>query len=785
MFKNYFKIAWRNLTKRKVFTAINILGLAIGFGSSILIYLFISHHLSFDKFHANSDNIYRITTEERIGQIHHTPSAPPGFAKVFREEFAFADKVAKIVRENSLIIDVAKENGNSKFKQDISFVEEDFFKIFNFPLVDGSHDIAISSPNTAVVTEQMALNLFGKKDVVGETFVLENDKTIKITGVLKDLPKTTFFDGEIFISFQNLKNFSNFAASESWGGITSSLQCFAQLNPNQNIATIETALLELPKKYRPKSKNKHIYKLQPLSNMHFNPDYGGINPTFLIIFGVIGLFLIGIASINFINISTAQAFYRSKEIGVRKVLGSPKQQLFWQFLAETFLISLIALCLGMLITAFVLPSFNNLFDLQLIEIKFFAFFISLLAIVSFLAGSYPGVLIARIAPVLALKGKLNQKDTGGTFTRKILVVTQFSISIILIVATVVISKQITYAVNGDLGFEKESIVMLGIPPHENDEILTTLKERLKNITGVQQVSNCFGSPGAAENNWGSTVRYNNRPEQEEFSATIKAGDVDFLKLFNIPLVAGRSFFKDNKTTEIMVNEMFAKKLGVNSVEEVLGKPIRLQGHKTTIVGVFKNFHNQKFTNEIAPAIIIPNNDWYKEIAVKLNYANTKKVLTQIDAIWSETFNNYIFDYQFLDERVAEQYKTEQRYLSLSKLFSGLAILIGCLGIYGLILFFVNQRIKEIGVRKVLGSSVRNILTLFSLDFVKLILIAGAIATPIAWYIMEQWLQGYAYRTEIQWWHFIIAIVSIMLITLITISYQTIKAANPIKSLRTE
>ncbi|TYA92365.1 ABC transporter permease [Seonamhaeicola marinus] len=792
MIRNYFKIAWRNLTKRKVFTAINVFGLSMGFASSILIYLFISHHLSFDNFHKDSDNIYRITTEEHIGQTHYITSAPPGFAKVFREEFAYADKVAKTARERNLIIDIPKNNSTTKFKQDISFVEEDFFKIFNFPLLDGSHSISLSDPNTAVITEQKALDLFGKKDVVGETFVLENDKTIKITGVLKDFPETTFFDGDIFVAFKNLKDFSNWTASETWGGITSSLQCFIKLNPNQDMSAIENALLELPKKYRPNYKNKHVYQLQPLSDMHFNPVYGGLNPAFLIIFGIIGLFLIGIASINFINISSAQAFYRSKEIGVRKVLGSLKQQLFWQFLVETLLISFIASCLGFLVTAFTLPSFNTLFDLELtlnslLDIKFITFFIALLVSVSLLAGSYPGILIARIVPVLALKGKLNHNDTGGAFTRKVLVVTQFSISIILIVATIVISKQITFAVDGDLGFEKESIVMLGIPPHENPEMLNTLKNRLKNIPGVQQVSNCFGSPGAAQNNWGSIIRYNNRPEYEEFSNTIKAGDADYLKLFNIPLVSGRSFFKDDKTTEVMVNEMFVERLGDTSVEEVLGKTLELHEHKMTIVGVFKNFHNQKFTTEIAPAIVTPNQEWYREIAVKLNYTNTKEVLTQVSNVWTDTFSNYIFDYHFLDERVAEQYETEQRYLSLSKLFSGLAILIGCMGIYGLILFFVNQRLKEIGIRKILGSNVRNILALFSVGFIKLILIAGLIAIPITWYVMEQWLQGYAYRTNIEWWYFLIAIAFTLILALITISYQTVKVAisNPVKVLKTE
>lgn len=794
MFKNYLKIAWRNLIKRKVFTTINILGLAIGFGSSILIYLFLGYHLSFDNFHDNPDRIYRMNTEIHRDDIGFRASVPPGFAKVFREEYDYADKVAKIVWRDGLVIDFTKNGEENKLKQDVVYVEEDFFRIFNFPLLNGSNAVSLSAPNTAVVTEKKALTMFGKTDVVGRTFVLENDKTIEITGVLKNLPRATFLDTEVFISFANLIDNFEFGAGESWGGTTGNLQCYALLKPNQDIANIETVLAELPKKHRPNSQSRHVYKLQALSDIHFNPDYTGLNPTFLIIFGIIGLFLIVIACINFINIATAQAFYRSKEIGIRKVLGSFKHHLFWQFLTETFLITLFALGLGIVIAILFLPSFNGLFELQLsieslFSIEFFGFLIVLLGLVAFFAGSYPGILMSRIVPVLALKGKLNHKNTGGTATRKVLVVAQFAISITLIVATLVISKQIDYSVNTDLGFDKESIVMLGIPADIEPIQFEGLKERLNKVSGVQYVSGCLSSPGAGNNDWGTSVRYHNNPEDEEFSIQAKIGDEDYLNTFDIPLVAGRNFFKSDSVTEMLVNEKFAEKLGLSSSDQLLGKKIAVNGGdiKATIVGVVKDFHNRSFSEEISPVFIAANSFWYGEIAVKINHQNTKSTLEQLDKEWSQSFSNYVFDYRFLDESVAEMYETEQRYLLLSKVFSGLAIFIGCLGLYGLILFFVGQRIKEIGIRKVLGSNTGNIFALFSLDFLKLIIIAGIVATPITWYFMEKWLQSYTYRTEIHWWYFLIAIVAIVIITLITISYQTLKVAltSPVKSLRTE
>ncbi|MEM6540668.1 MAG: ABC transporter permease [Bacteroidota bacterium] len=794
MIRNYIKIAWRNLHERKVFSFINILGLAIGFSSTFLIYLFLSHHLSFDSFHSNSDRIYRMVSEQHQDGIDFSPSVPPAFSNTFKENYDYAEKVAKIVYRFGFVMAVKNGATRAKFKHDVAFVEQDFFDIFNFPLLDGSNGVLLNAPNKAVITENIAKELFGTSDAVGKTFVLENDNTIQITGVLKNIPETSFLNREIFISFVNLQDFFGFAAGENWGGITTNLECYALLKPNQDITAIETALLELPKKHRPRSTNKHVYKLQPLSDVHVNPLYGGLNPVLLWIFTIIGLFLIAIACINFINISTAQAFYRSKEIGIRKVLGSVKSHLFWQFISEAFVLSFFSVAAGFLFAQVALPLFNELFQLQLslrdlLNPGFFGFLLLLLALVSLVSGSYPGILMAKIIPVLALKGKLTQKDIGGQSTRKVLVVLQFSISIVLIAATIIISKQIDYAINTDLGFEKESIVMVNIPKEIDPIPLNGLKERFQGIPGVRNVAACLGSPGASDNSWSTNVKFGNRPNHEEFGVQAKIGDINYLKTFNIPLVAGRNFIKSDSPTEVLVNERFVEKMGFTSFDEVLGQKLEAAGGdvKATIVGLTKNFHDQSFTQDINPVFITPNTNWYGEIALKIDASNAKAILDQFDTTWSEAFSGYVFEYWFLDDRVAEQYATEQRYLSLSKVFSGLAIIIGCMGLYGLILFFVGQRKKEVGIRKVLGSDITSILNLFFVDFLKLMLIAGAIAIPFAWYFMELWLEGYAYRTEIRWWHFAVSILIVLTLTFITISYQTVKVAleNPIKSLRTE
>ncbi|WP_422082861.1 ABC transporter permease [Ulvibacterium sp.] len=795
MFKNYLKIAWRSLRKRKGFAVINVLGLALGFGTAVLVFLFVNHHLQFDTFHHNSDRIYRFVTEEHHGTVYYSPSVPPGFANAFKADYDYADKLAKIANWNNEVIFIEETNLKIKLDEDIAFTEPDFFKIFNFPLVDGSNDVDISIPNTAVVTQSMARKLFGSQNPINKTFVLGNKETITITGILKDLPSTSLVQRDMFISFETLKKYQDFLGNESWGGISSSLQSFALLHPDQDIAQIEEVLSGYVTKFRPDDKNVHHYKLQSLADIHFNSKYsGGVDVKILWIFSLIGLFILVVASINFINISTAQSITRSKEVGVRKVLGSFKGQLFGQFMTETFMITCFALVLGILLSIASLPYFNTLFNLRLsntdlLQWPFLVFGLLILVGITLLAGSYPGILLARITPISALKRKLNQKDSGGYFTRKVLVTMQFSISILLIIGAIVISKQIQFAINSDLGFDRSSVVMVRIPEEPKSTKIKGIKERIASFSGVEKITACFAPPGAAINRWGTSLSYNNNPEGEEFSIQAKIADKDYLNTFDLRLLAGRNFYEKDSVDEVLVNEAFVRKIGASSLDEVLGKPLTLAGGyiKADIVGVIADFHDRDFHQDINPIFIAPQTGDYSELAIKINMDQARESLQHIEKEWSALFPNHIFEYDFLDDRVAELYETEQRFLSLIQIFSGMAIFIGLLGIYGLILFFVVQKTKEIGIRKVLGSSVLGILWLITQDFLKLILIAGVIASPVAWYFMGNWLENFTYRTEISWWVYGMAIGSLLLITLFTVSYQALKAAraNPVKSLRTE
>ncbi|MGD1946175.1 MAG: ABC transporter permease [Croceivirga sp.] len=795
MLKNHIKIALRTLFKRKTFTVINILGLALGFASSIIIYLFIAHHLSFDKFHSNTARIYRFVTEEHMDDVGFVAAVPPGFKSAFETNYEFAEKTSRRIFWEEQLINIGSPGTSLRqSREDISFVEAPFFSIFNYPLLSEISGRTLEEPNTAYITQDAALRMFQTNDVLGKTFVLENQETIEIIGILKTLPKTTFANESLFVSFPSIKNYSRFIFNESWDGIDSNLECFTLLKPNQSVVNIEKVLTELPKQHRPDSKNKHIYKLQEMTEVHLDHRYGGVNVQLLWVFGTIGFFLLGIACINFINIATAQGFKRSKEVGIRKVLGSLKNHLFWQFISETFILSLLGLVLGGIFAFVLLPHFTNLFQLKLsfldtIDARFVGFLLGLLFLVSFISGSYPGLLLARVVPVLAIKGKLGQNDTGGERTRKVLVIAQFVVSIILIVATLVIGKQLRFAINSDLGFDKDAIVMVPLPDGVKAPVLETLRQRIRTTPGIEEVTACLAGPGPSDFSWGTSIRFDNRPETEDFSIAAKPADEHYISTFGLDLLAGRNFIRRDSLDETLVNMALVKRLGLTAPEEIVGKTLYTNGGTiaTKIVGVVSDFHDLGFEEEISPVFIAPVPWSYRKLGLKMSLGSVSATLASVKDIYLSSFPGYSFDYTFLDDQIANEYQAENRLLTLSRIFSFLTLFIGSLGLYGLISFFVGQRLREIGIRKVLGSSALGIVHLFASDFIKLVGISALVAIPMAWSLMEIWLQNYAYRISINFWVFFFALLSVLVLTLFIITLQTLKAAttSPIKSIRTE
>ena len=797
MIRNYLKIAFRNLVRNKTYTAINVSGLALGMTCGILIFMLVKYHLSFDTFHANSDRIYRFVTEQHRETIHYSRSVPSPLGLVFRNDYTYGEKVARIATFDGVLITVNSGKEIRKFKEDegVAFTESDFFDIFTYPLLQGNQATVLTEPNTAILTENMARKLFGDNDPINKTFRLENKIDFRVTGVLQNLPANTDRQTEIYVSYTTLKQFDEWLGGEdSWGGITSAMQCYVRLRPGVSPTQVENVLPAYVKKYRPTSKNVHHYKLQPLADVHYNPRYEGQMPrTVLWILGLIGLVLIMTACVNFINLATAQAINRAKEVGVRKVLGSVRGQLFWQFIAETSLITITALVLALCCSLLVTPTANTWFRAKITINSFMdgslAAFIALLTVVvTFVAGAYPGLILARFQPVVALKGRISNQNIGGFNTRRALIVTQFAISQALIIGVIVIASQMRYATQSDLGFTKEAVVMLPIASGSEAQTINTLKERFSKLSNVNQVSLCRAAP-ASDNNWTTSFRYDNRTEAENFAVSVRPADDQYIPLFGLELVAGRNIYPSDTVREFVVNETFAKKLNLKSSRELIGKLLSVNGGTMNgpIVGVVRDFHDRSFRENINAVCITSRSSDYNHYAVKMDIANASTTLNALNKTWSKMHPDQIYDYQFLDEQIAELYRAESLMLKLIKFFAAIAIFIGCLGLYGLVSFMAAQKTKEIGIRKVLGSSMGQILWIFAKEFSRLILIAFVVAAPVAYYAMTAWLKNFIFRVDLGAGIFVSAIAGTFLIAFITVGFKSIKAAlmNPVKALRSE
>ena len=796
MLMNHLKIAIRNLHRYRAYTVINVMGLALSMCCGILIFTLVKFHLGFDDFHYNQDRIYRIVTEEHRDNISYTPGVPSPLGKAFRNDYTFAEKVARILTVDEPLITIQEGNENRKFKEKdgVAFAEPEFFDIFNFPLLGGNKNSILSEPNTAVITENLAKRYFGQTDPINKTIKINNQILFKITGVLKDFPPNTDRRTGIYVAYASLKQYNDWLASDdSWGGISDDLQCFTRLRPNVSKEAVEKALFTYVKKYRPNSKNVHHYKLQPLPDIHFDTRYGAsLDKNVLWVFSFIGLFLIITACVNFINLATAQALKRSKEVGIRKVLGSFRTQIFWQFMSETGVITLLAMVLSVGLSFFFLPYLNEWFNIQmsinLISDWHISLFIILLVLaVTFLAGFYPGLIMSGYRPIQAIKGNISRPTHGAFNTRRTLIVTQFVISQVLIIGMIVIAGQMHYVKDSDLGFDKEALVML---PMMDPKIaaMNTLRDQLGKIRGVEKISICSTSP-SSQDNWTSIFKYDNRLEDENFGISVKASDEKYVSTFGLKLLAGRNIFHSDSLKEFLVNETFVKKLNLKSPGEVIGKRLSINGGTLAapIVGVINDFHDQSFHENINAVCIGSISSNYAYYAVKINMSNFRSTLGAMEKTWVAMNPDQLYEYHFLDEQIGRFYETEDLMLRLIEIFTLIAIFIGCLGLYGLVSFMASQKIKEIGIRKVLGGTLINILWIFGREFSLLIGIALVIAAPLGWSLMNAWLQNFKFRIPISPWVFGITILASAIIVLLAAGFQAVKASirNPVDSLRSE
>lgn len=788
MISGFLKSSFRSLSRSLSYTVINISGLALGITCAILIFSIVAYHLQFDKFHKEGDRIYRFVTEQHRDKISHAAAVPPAFGKVFRDDYTFGEVMARVCIADAVVISFEHNGTTQRFSEELVFADPTYLEIFNFPLVAGVNEL--NMPGTAIITERIAKKWFGDDSAVGKVVRFDNQLDLRITGVLKDLPVKTDFPYEILISYTDVSTYSDWIAEEdAWGGITSQVLTFTRLREGVDPAEVEKVLPELVNKYRKGTTNRHVYKLQPLADVHFNPDYNGrVSATTLAVLAVIGFFLVLTACLNFINLATAQSLTRSREVGIRKALGSARRQLFWQFTTETFVLVLISFVISFCVAYAVVPLMNTLLDthitIELLDYRLLLFSFLLIVIVTFMSGAYPGMLLSGFKPVQALKGEVVRSQSGGLNIRRLLITAQFTISQVLLIGLIVVLTQINYFKSADLGFDKDGVVM--IPLGSRDEKAKTLKQQFLSLPNVQSVSMCFSAP-ASWSNWGTTIKFNHSPEPEEFSSRFKGADADFVETFRLDLIAGRNIIPTDTVKEMLVNETMVERLG-ETPESILGKVIRFnEQFDGEIVGVVADFSDGSLHDEINPVFIATQLDFLHVYGVKINMNNVSETLAALEKAWSAMYPDQIFTSEFLDEETARFYRTEETMLSVVEIFSVIALVIGCLGLYGLASFMAARKQKEIGIRKALGGSVSHILWLFGREFSKLVLMAFLVAAPLGWFLMSKWLSNFAYKIDLGAWIFGVNLIIVLVVVVATVGFQSGRAAmmSPVKSLRSE
>jgi len=797
MFKVNLKIAWRNLWKNKGYTLINILGLSVGMAGCILIFIFIRFQLSFDEGYQHEGRIYRFVTNWKYNSYtDYSQGVPIPLIAAARNEFAGLEKVAALVRRGR-ILHVKDDRGNVilKTEEGVFYAEPDLFEIFDIPWLYGKPVQALSAPNTVALSESMAMKFFGGTEkALGRSILLSNQTNLKVTGVFKDMPENSSFPLKVVVSYQTFdqKNGKN------WDAVASQTECYVLLKKGVRIADLQKPLAQFNKKYFEDKKiaGNQNNSFQSLSDIHFSEHYGNFADTSVTmkeIYGlaVIGLFLMLTACINFINLATAQAINRSREVGIRKVMGSRRRQLVTQFLTETFAIVLMSMLLACILSELAIPMMANLFSGNITFSLFshpsiFIFMGILIIIVSFLAGFYPAMVMSGFSPALAIKNRLTVNSSGLNL-RKILVVVQFAVTIILIIGTLVIIRQMEYIRQKPLGFTTGSIAMVNTPGDSLSRTrYRTFKEQVLRIPGVQMLSYCTVPP-LSEDTWTTDFSYNGI-KNNDFEVRISIADEDYFKLFDLQLLAGKAFVKSDRARGCVVNQTFIRKLGITNPEDVLGKIIAASGNESLpIVGVVKDFNDRSLKESISPLLIRPNPDEYYKAAIKIEGKQLMPAMRRVEALWNSAFPDYIYNAKFISDDVNKYYESERVTGVLFKVFAGVVIFISFIGLFGLISFVVAQRNREVAIRKVLGASTLELVKMLNSSFLLMVFTANLLAWPLAYMFVSKWLSGFAYRIDLSIWPFALAFMISMLITLITVSIRSyrVAAGNTIDALKYE
>jgi len=799
MFKNYLKVALRNLVKQKIYSIITLFSLSIGITCCLLIMLYVKQELGYDNFYPNSDRIYRVAMKRirpqgiSLGAVTPTPLAP-----ALKEECPEIEHITRVYFDDQVLF----EYKNKRIIEDnVIFADPDFFNVFPFHILRGNPSYLLDTPQSVVLTASTAKKYFADEDPLGKVFRIYNTNNLKVTGVIEDVPVNSHFHFDFVVSFlaKNKENFGTWL--DSWTGVTT-LYTYVVLPEYINIKGFTQKVEDIITKHsgsRPNLTRKIFF--QPLKSIHLHSHIEDeIEPSNfisnLLILSIIAFFMLIIACINYMNLASSQSTKRAREVGIRKVLGADRYQLIKQFIGESILLTLLAMLFSLVLAKMLLPTFSSLVgkSVDFIISKnliFLAGFFLIAILIGIISSIYPAVILSHFQPVRVIKGL---KDTAKSskiqlFFKKGLVVIQFIVSILLIISTLVINQQLHYMRNAHLGFDKENIVMIPLLGNSRKHY-KAVKQELTEYPDITAATACFRAP--IDDYVLQTRAFpQGQKSGTDFFVKLNSVDFDYMDTFNIELVAGREFsreFSSDRENAFIVNEAVVRALGFPSPEDALGQEIRIGiGTKGAIIGVTKDYHISSFHEEIEPFITLYMPDLFVHMAVKIQSQNTSAALASIEKTWKKFIPDYPFTFSFLDEDIDSLYKGDEQVARIIRTFSFIAIFIACLGLLGLAAFTAERRTKEIGIRKVWGASIPHLVIMLSSEFSKWVLVANIIAWPVAYLAMNRWLQAFAYRINIGFLPFVLAAIIAFIIAWLTVSYHSIKAAlvNPVEFLRYE
>ncbi|HEX6845860.1 MAG TPA: ABC transporter permease [Chitinophagaceae bacterium] len=790
MIKNYFKTAWRNLLHNKAFSLINIFGLALGMTCSLLIMLWLKDELKKDRFHANDKRLFRVMENQYYsGDISTFPSSPGILAENIVKDIPEIEMASQMLWEEEPLFTV----GNNYDKEKGRYVQKDFLRMFSYRLLKGDPATALARPDAIVISKSLADIYFKGEDPVGKMIKIDSRENVIVTGVLDVVPKLSSLKFDFLMSYDIWFKRNDWA--KEWGN--NGPRCYVMLKENTSVDKVNAKIKNYIKTKNKDSNVELFLQNYGESYLYSNWDNGkqaGGRIENVRIFSFVAVVILLIACINFMNLATARSLRRAREIGVRKVVGAGKRQLIAQFIGESMMVSFLAILISLLLVVLILPVFSELTDKQLsislADPTFVLILLGLAVVTGVISGSYPALFMSTLKPIVVLKGILKFKS-GATFFRKALVVSQFVLSIILILGMIVVYRQLDYIHNKNLGFAKEDLLYMPLEGGLGKSYFA-FKEELLKQPGIKNVTSSGHSPVEV----GSSTQGVRWPGKDTTKLILFSNNpitYDYVKTMDIRLIAGRDFDPSYSldTMNYLINEAAAKKIGY---KDPVGKELTMWGDKGTIIGLMKDFHHNSLKVPIEPLILrlfkkswTGDGGYWGSVIIRTEKGKTRQAIASMESTFKKFNPGFPFKYYFTDDEIMKNYKAEYTVSKLSRYFAFLAIFISCLGLFGLVMFTAEQKTKEIGIRKVLGASVTGIVKMLSKDFLKLVLIAAAIAFPVAWWLMNNWLQDFEYRINISWWVFVVAGVVAMLIALLTISFQSIKAAiaNPVKSLRTE